>query len=155
MPDGEGVQKLSVRTAARTVTTVIVSAAVVEHDGRFLVTRRPAGVHLAGYWEFPGGKCQPQETLEACLRRELQEELAVDATVVRLLLTTTHEYDDRRVELHFFACRISGTLRALQGQEIRWVTRDELRDLSFPPADTELIDVLTRETGDPTTEQRS
>jgi mutator protein MutT len=125
------------------VTTLVVSAAVVEEEGRFLVTRRQTGVHLAGYWEFPGGKCQPGETLEACLRRELQEELAIEGTVVRRLLTTSHDYDDRRVELHFFACHISGTPQALQGQEIRWVARDELRDLTFPPADNEMIDILT------------
>jgi len=127
------------------VTTIVVSAAVVEHEQRFLVTRRQRGVHLAGYWEFPGGKCQPDESLETCLRRELQEELAVDTDVGRRLLTTTHDYDDRRVELHFFACTIRGTPRALQGQEIRWVRREELSDMAFPPADNELIDVLTHQ----------
>jgi len=126
------------------VITLVVSAAVVEEEGRFLVTRRQKGVHLAGYWEFPGGKCQPGEALEACLRRELQEELAVDATVAGHLLTTSHDYDDRRVELHFFACRISGTPQPLQQQEIRWVAREELRELTFPPADHELIEILTQ-----------
>ena len=127
------------------MTTLVVSAAVVEAENGFLVTRRQKGVHLAGYWEFPGGKCQPGETLETCLRRELQEELAVEADVGGRLLATTHDYGDRRVELHFFACTIRGTPRALQGQEIRWVPRDRLRELAFPPADNELIDLLTHQ----------
>ena len=127
------------------MTTIVVSAAVVEQKQRFLVTRRQNGVHLAGYWEFPGGKCQPDESLETCLRRELQEELAVEADVGQRLLTTTHDYDDRRVELHFFACTIRGAPRALQGQEIRWVRRDELPDMTFPPADHQLIDLLTQQ----------
>jgi 8-oxo-dGTP diphosphatase len=126
------------------VNTLIVSAAVVEQEGQFLVTRRQKGVHLAGYWEFPGGKCQPDETLEACLRRELLEELAVEGDVVRKLLTTAHDYDDRRIELHFFECTIRGTPRPLQGQEVRWVPRDQLRELTFPPADNDLIDVLSQ-----------
>ncbi len=87
------------------MTTIVVTAAVIERDGRFLVTRRPAGVHLAGHWEFPGGKCEPGETLEQCLARELREELAVDAVGRKpSCSSTTHDYADRRVELHFFRC---------------------------------------------------
>jgi len=126
------------------VNTLIVSAAVVERDGEFLVTQRQKGVHLAGYWEFPGGKCQPNETLEACLRRELREELSVEIDVGRRLLTTAHDYDDRHVELHFFECTIHGTPLPMQGQEVRWVPRDRLRELTFPPADSDLIEVLSQ-----------
>jgi 8-oxo-dGTP diphosphatase len=126
------------------MTTIVVAAAVIEHDGRLFVTRRLTGTHLAGYWEFPGGKCDPGEALETCLARELREELAVSATIGAEILTTTHAYPDRRVELHFFQCRLLGTPAPQMGQEMQWVTRDELGDLAFPPADTELIALLRR-----------
>jgi 8-oxo-dGTP diphosphatase len=125
------------------MTTLVVTAAVIERDGRFLLTRRPQGVHLAGHWEFPGGKCDAGETLQSCMARELLEELQVKATVGEEVLTTTHEYDDRRVELHFFRCDVSGSPVPLQGQEMRWVSRQDLRGLQFPPADQEVLRVLS------------
>jgi 8-oxo-dGTP diphosphatase len=126
------------------MTTIVVTAAVVERDGTFLVTRRQAGVHLEGYWEFPGGKCEPGETLVASLARELDEELAVAARIGDEVLTTTHAYPERRVELHFFRCDLLEEPRPQIGQEMRWVSRAELATLAFPPADTELIDLLRR-----------
>jgi 8-oxo-dGTP diphosphatase len=122
---------------------VEVVAAVVERDGRFLVTRRIAGVHLEGYWEFPGGKCEPGETREACLTRELGEELDVEPVVGELILSTAHAYPERLVELHFFRCRVSGEPTPMLGQEMRWIARDELRRMPFPPADAELIEMLS------------
>lgn len=133
LPDGEEL---------RVAQTIVVTAAVVERDGRFLVTRRQAGVHLEGYWEFPGGKCDAGEPLDACLARELREELAVDAVVGAEIFAVTHHYDDRSVELHFFACRVAGDPVPQLGQEMRWVTRAELKSLAFPPADEELIRTL-------------
>jgi 8-oxo-dGTP diphosphatase len=126
--------------------TVIVTAAIVEVGGRFLVTRRPKGVHLEDHWEFPGGKCEPGETLAACLRRELQEELAVDAEIGDEILVTTHEYPDRRVVLHFITCRIAGPPSPQLGQELRWVARADLATLRFPPADEALIQRLMGQT---------
>jgi 8-oxo-dGTP diphosphatase len=122
---------------------VIVSAAVVERDARYLVTRRLRGTHLAGFWEFPGGKCEAGETLDACLVREIREELGCDVTVGGKLLSVTHQYPDRSIELHFFRCNLADEPRPLLGQEIRWVPRDALRSLEFPPADEELITLLT------------
>ena len=84
------------------VAPIVVAAAVVERDGRYLLTRRQRGVHLEGFWEFPGGKCEALESLDECLCRELAEELAVDVTVLEEVFTITHEYPDRAVELHFF-----------------------------------------------------
>ena len=126
------------------MTTIVVTAAVIDRDGRFLVTRRQLGVHLEGCWEFPGGKCEAGESLAACLARELREELDVEAHVGEQVLVTTHPYADRSVELHFFRCELRGEPRPLLGQEMRWATRDELATLEFPPADDELIQRLTR-----------
>jgi 8-oxo-dGTP diphosphatase len=125
---------------------LIVTAAIIERDGAFLVTRRQPGVHLEGHWEFPGGKCQEGEALAACLARELREELNVEARVGQEVLTTSHEYPDRRVELHFIECRIAGEPLPQQGQEMRWVPRGELTGLQFPPADKQLIQLLTTRT---------
>jgi mutator protein MutT len=126
-----------------TPPTMVVTAAVIEHDGRFLIARRQKGVHLEGYWEFPGGKCEPSESLGACLVRELREELAVDADAGAEIFTTTHAYAERSVELHFLQCTLRGTPTPQVGQELRWVARDELAALAFPPADAELIRRLT------------
>ena len=124
------------------MTTIVVTAAIVEQEDRFLVTRRPPGVHLEGYWEFPGGKCDRDESLAACLERELYEELDVAARVGVEVLATSHAYPDRTVELHFFRCDLLGEPRPQLGQEMRWVSRAELATLPFPPADAELIAML-------------
>ncbi len=124
---------------------VVVTAAVIERDGWYLVTRRLKGVHLEGFWEFPGGKCDPGEALVDCLRRELVEELGADAAIGDEIFRVTHHYPDRSVELHFFACRLTGDPSPLLGQEMRWVARGELRSLKFPPADGKLIDLLMQE----------
>ena len=125
-----------------TLETIIVAAAVIEREGRFLLTRRQPGVHLAGHWEFPGGKCEPDETLHACLRRELREELGTDVTVGDVLLTTTHDYPERRVELHFIRCGLEEEPAPQLGQAMRWTPREQLDALEFPAADAELIRML-------------
>jgi 8-oxo-dGTP diphosphatase len=122
--------------------TLVVAAAVIERDDHFLLTRRPRGVHLEGYWEFPGGKCEPGETHAACLVREIREELGVEAAVGGEVLATMHAYRDRRVELHFLRCEVDGAPEPQLGQEMRWVARNDLATLSFPPADVELIRML-------------
>ena len=122
--------------------TIVVAAAVIERDGGILVTRRLKGAHLEGLWEFPGGKCHEGESLRECLRRELVEELGTDATVREEIFSTSHEYDERTVTLHFFDCSLLREPRPLLGQEMRWVARSELGSLAFPPADTELITLL-------------
>ena len=124
------------------MTAIIVTAAVIERDGCFLITRRQKGVHLEGCWEFPGGKCDAGESLAACLARELREELDVDARVGVEVFTTTHIYPERRVELHFLQCELQGEPRPLIGQEMRWVPRAELGSFEFPPADAKLIEIL-------------
>jgi 8-oxo-dGTP diphosphatase len=138
--DGEELPGLPVQP--RQMITVVVAAAVIERDDRFLLTRRQRGVHLEGYWEFPGGKCEPGETHAACLVREIREELGVEAAVGGEVLATSHAYPDRLVELHFLRCDVGGAPAPQLGQEMRWVAREELATLTFPPADTELIQML-------------
>ena len=118
---------------------IVVAAAVIEEDGRFLVTQRLDGTHLAGTWEFPGGKCDPGESIEQCLVREIGEELGVGCSVGDEILRVSHEYAERRVDLHFFACELAGEPVPQIGQAMRWVSRADLRALEFPPADAELI----------------
>jgi len=127
------------------MTTIVVTAAVIEDDGRVLVTRRLAGTHLEGYWEFPGGKCEPGETHGACLARELHEELGVAAQIGDEILAVTHAYPDRVVELHFIRCRLTGTPTPQLGQQMQWVSREALAALRLPPADAELVELLTRQ----------
>lgn len=122
---------------------IVVLAAVVERDGRFLVTRRLKDTHLSGYWEFPGGKCEAEESHEACLARELQEELNVETHVGEEILVTEHQYPAKRVRLHFRRCDIIGDPHPMLGQEMRWITREEMRGLQFPEADRDLIELLT------------
>jgi mutator protein MutT len=126
-----------------TAAAIVVTAAVIEERDRFLVTRRLRGTHLEGHWEFPGGKCDPGESLEACLIREIDEELGCGVTVGREIFVITHAYQERTVELHFFACSLEGEPRPRLGQDMQWVARDALRSLPFPPADRELIDLLS------------
>jgi len=133
------------KSSATALATIVVTAAVIEREGRFLVTRRQPGVHLEGLWEFPGGKCEAGEDERSCLSRELKEELAVGVQVREEIFTTTHAYPDRSVELHFLRCELLGTPLPQNGQEMRWVARADLARLEFPPADAELIRFLTRQ----------
>jgi mutator protein MutT len=122
---------------------IVVVAAVIEQDGAFLVTRRLKGTFLAGLWEFPGGKIARGETHLQGLVREMREELAADVEVGALVFETQHDYADRSVSLHFYRCTLRNTPRPLLGQQMRWVPRAELQTLEFPPADEELIRLLT------------
>jgi len=122
--------------------TIVVVAAVVEENGAFLVTRRPAGVHLAGLWEFPGGKIDPAESHVDALRREMREELDTDVEVLDLVFETTHAYPERTVALYFYRCVLKERPRPLIGQEMQWIARANLSTLGFPPADEELIRTL-------------
>ncbi len=121
---------------------IVVVAAVVERHGRFLVTRRLDGTHLAGCWEFPGGKVHEGETHEAALAREISEELNAGISNLRKIFQTAHAYPERTVELHFFRGELMGDPEPMLGQAVRWIARDEFTSMDFPPADAELIDGL-------------
>ena len=116
---------------------------MIERDDAFLLTLRPAGTHLEGHWEFPGGKCHPSETHSEALRRELHEELDIVVNVGALVHSITHTYPERTVALHFYKCDFEGEPKAMIGQEIRWVPRTDLKTLPFPEADADLIRVLS------------
>jgi 8-oxo-dGTP diphosphatase len=123
---------------------VEVVAAVVERDGRYLITRRLEGTHLAGLWEFPGGKSLPGEKPEDALRRELQEELGVEAEVGELIETVDWTYPEKGVRLLFFRCALRGEPCPQERQEMLWVEAGELSKYRFPPADLRLIERLAR-----------
>ena len=122
-----------------TVPHIVVTAAVIERNDQFLLTRRLRGTHLEGAWEFPGGKCEAGETHQACLEREILEELDATVHVGQEVFSVTHSYPERVVELHFFECELLAEPRPMIGQEMRWVPRAGLASLEFPPADSELI----------------
>lgn len=121
------------------MSAIVVVAAVVERDGAFLLTLRPDGTHLAGHWEFPGGKVHHSETHAEALRREVHEELDALVHVGELVHTVTHAYPEKIVELFFYRCTISGEPKPMMGQQLRWVPKRELATLSFPDADRDLI----------------
>lgn len=125
------------------VDTIEVTAALIRRDGALLIAQRPPGAHLAGLWEFPGGKREAGETLEACLARECAEELGVTVRVGALVRVVEHSYPDRHLILHFFECTlIDGEPAPLGCQAVRWVAPEELSAYQFPPADARLIEEL-------------
>jgi len=125
------------------MNVVEVAAGIIQRDGRYLIARRKLGVHLAGFWEFPGGKREADESLTECLQRELFEELGVRVDVPIPYRIIRHEYREKIVELHFFHCAIEeGEAAPIDCEEIRWVCPDELADFEFPPADRDIIEAL-------------
>jgi len=126
------------------VETIEVAAAVLRDDeGRVLVSRRPAGRHLAGMWEFPGGKIEPGEAPEAALARELEEELGIETGPSRPLVAVRHEYPEKIVRLCLYEVHsFSGTPHGAEGQDVRWVALADLGELEMPAADRPLLRLL-------------
>jgi 8-oxo-dGTP diphosphatase len=128
--------------------TVVVAAAVIVEGGRVLLTQRKAGTHLAGAWEFPGGKVESGEDPREALRRELREEIGLDATVGEIVDVTFHRYEDadKAVLLLFFeATREPGSEpRAIDVAACKWAVRGELRVEDFPPADAGVMEKVRR-----------
>jgi 8-oxo-dGTP diphosphatase len=125
------------------MTPIVVVAAIIERDGRFLVTLRPDGTHLAGHWEFPGGKVHESETHVEALRREVFEELDCVAEVGELAHSVTHAYPEKTVQLFFYRCAVNGDPKPIIGQQMQWVGKAELSQLPFPEADRDLIKLLS------------
>jgi mutator protein MutT len=123
-----------------------VAAGLIRHEGRYLIARRKPGVHLAGFWEFPGGKRETDESLEECLQRELFEELGVRVDLPIPYRIVRHDYPERAVELHFFRCSIEeGSPAPVDCAEIRWVLAEELAQFEFPQADRVIIEALQQD----------
>ena len=117
-----------------------------DQTGRVLIAQRPPGRHMAGRWEFPGGKVGRNETESAALARELREELGVDVTAARPFMRLTHSYDDRDVELSLWIIeQFTGTPAALDAQQLKWVVPAHLPAEDILDADqpfvAELIDL--------------
>ena len=120
-----------------------VAAAMVFERGRLLVTQRPAGSHLEGLWEFPGGKREPGEGWEECLRRELREELEIEVEVGPLFEEVRFRYPEKEVLLRFYlARRTGGEPRAVGCAAWEWVDAQGLSGKEFPPADARLLERL-------------
>jgi 8-oxo-dGTP diphosphatase len=121
----------------------VAAALIRDSAGRYLITQRRRGSHLAGLWEFPGGKLEVGESPDVALRRELHEELGAAFAVGKLVETVRWEYPDRTVVLHFYDCRVeSGSVEPREGQTMMWVEPERLGAYEFPPADRALIERL-------------
>ena len=129
---------------------LVAACALVDADGRVLLSQRPEGKALAGLWEFPGGKVEQGETPEHALIRELREELGIETKAACLapLTFASHSYDDFHLLMPLYICRrYEGIARGLEGQTIKWVRAKDLRSYPMPPADDPivpfLVDLLT------------
>jgi 8-oxo-dGTP diphosphatase len=123
-------------------TVLVAAVALVDADGRVLVSKRPQGKALADLWEFPGGKVEAGERPETALIRELKEELGIDVTeaCVAPLTFASHTYEEFHLLMPLYVCRRwKGLARAAEGQELQWVKPVKLRELPMPPADLPLI----------------
>ena len=121
---------------------LVAAAALIDADGRVLITRRPKGKPMAGLWEFPGGKVEPGETPEETLIRELKEELDIDtsASCLAPLTFASHAYPDFHLLMPLYVCRKwQGIVRPTEGQATKWVRAGDLRSYEMPPADLPLI----------------
>ncbi len=124
---------------------LVAAVALVDMDGRVLLAQRPEGKSMAGLWEFPGGKVESGETPEAALIRELQEELGIDtwASCLAPLSFASHSYENFHLLMPLFVCRKwQGQPQSREGQALKWVRPDKLRDYPMPAADLPLIPVL-------------
>jgi 8-oxo-dGTP diphosphatase len=123
-----------------------VVAAILWKNGRFLAVKRPQGKPLAGYWEFPGGKVEPGESLEQAVVRELAEELDLVVGGCRKYAQKSHAYDHANVRLHFMQVEEwRGDPKALEGQDMAWLSPGEAKAKEFLPADAEVLKALARD----------
>ncbi|MCM2502530.1 (deoxy)nucleoside triphosphate pyrophosphohydrolase [Aureimonas altamirensis] len=121
---------------------LVVACALVDADRRVLLAQRPEGKQMAGLWEFPGGKVEPGERPEACLIRELHEELGIETweSCLAPLTFASHAYDDFHLLMPLYVCRrYDGIPRGVEGQALKWVRPRDMRDYPMPPADLPLI----------------
>ena len=121
---------------------LVAAAALVDIDGRVLICKRPAGKNMAGLWEFPGGKVEAGETPEACLVRELHEELGIKVTEVCLapFVFASHGYEHMHLLMPLYLCRRwEGFVTAREHAALAWVKPEKMGDYAMPPADAPLV----------------
>jgi len=126
-------------------TLLVAAVALIDADGRVLLAQRPEDKPMAGLWEFPGGKVDDGETPEACLIRELKEELGIDVTASCLgpFTFASHAYEDFHLLMPLYLCRVwEGIAKPLEGQSLKWVRPEALADYPMPPADEPLVAML-------------
>lgn len=120
-----------------------VTAAVISKGNKFLIARRSAKKHLAGYWEFPGGKIEDSETAEECLKREIKEELGININIVAFFMKNIHQYEDQKILLKAFFCEhISGNFKLIDHDKIEWVEKGHFHKYIFAPADMPIVNSL-------------
>ena len=120
-----------------------VAAGLVFRQGKLLITQRRAEDHLGGLWEFPGGKREPGESFQECVRRELHEELGILVDPKELLTSILHEYREKTVHLKFFRCVLcEHEPRTLGCQAFEWIEPHQLQEFPFPEADAQLLELL-------------
>jgi len=138
-------EKLPVKTPHKKIPHYQVTAAVIRKGKKILITRRPEKGLLGGLWEFPGGKQKPGESLEECLRREIEEELGIEISVGEQLIQVKHAYSHFKITLHPFFCRhLKGRIQKIGIMDYRWVTSSELSEYAFPRADQRVIAYLKK-----------
>ena len=123
-------------------TILVVAVALIDKDGRVLLAQRPPNKSMAGLWEFPGGKVEDGENPEDALIRELNEELGIDTwgSCLAPLSFASHSYEEFHLLMPLFACRKwTGTPMAMEGQVLKWVSKNDLKNYAMPPADIPLI----------------
>jgi len=126
-------------------TILVVAVVLIDRDGRVLLSQRPSGKSMAGLWEFPGGKVENGEVPEEALIRELKEELGIDtwSSCLAPLSFASHSYEDFHLLMPVFVCRKwVGSPTPMEGQALKWVNRDKLKDYPMPPADIPMIAVI-------------
>jgi len=120
-----------------------VGCAIIHKEGKLLVAQRNLGDSFGGYWEFPGGKREKDETIEQCLAREALEELGVRVQPERMLCKKEHGTPERKISLFFFFCKwISGEPQAIDCRDFSWVSREDIRHREFLPGDLEVLEDL-------------
>jgi A/G-specific adenine glycosylase len=140
-------QKIPMRMSTTPLPHKQIGVAVIRNEAQqILIDRRKAEGLLGGLWEFPGGKIEPEETVEDCIKREIKEELDIDIEVGEHLISINHAYTHFRITLHVHYCRhLSGEPQTLECDEIRWVTLDEIDQYPFPKANTKIIAALRQD----------
>lgn len=122
-----------------------VSCAIIQEGNKILAVKRAHGMHLAGKWEFPGGKIEPGESAEACIVREILEELELRITIIKLLNPVEHHYLEKSIRLIPFVCKIlSGQIKLIEHEDFIWISKKGMLTLDWADADRKVIEMISR-----------